>query len=485
MSVPVTALAEKFSTLNNLRAAALERLQSVRGANHLQFDLSKPAPGAERPLAEIDARVIAILHMASTLQTIDDFQLIPTTFVNSLNKPVDQISNQYQSIIDNLVSIDNNGGPGNLDPVALSLQSANGGVNLQIGPIFQNIWNHSETVLAALYPLLNIVGGHRYQDFSAALNAFSVALVEIHKQRTDLEGIAKNAQQISDSINVNLKQTTEYRAEIERIKTESEKDRKTLAEYSVEGTQSITTIRTTAEQAERLKSSVDGYLPAFDNFQKQLEQREQLIKQGAEQQEALFKKFTDSDAKITKLNEQAEAMLTGATVAGLAGSFGEIRNALVDDLKIARRTFYVAMALLFISVLPLAIYVIPGLGEVLSLPAAVSHSSTASGSELLGQIAARALLLLPAAWFAKFAAGRHAALFRLKEHYAYKYSVATSVEAFKKQAEPFKDAIAAATFFELTFNPAERMEAKTHEERHPNPVMEWIMKKIGATYDGK
>lgn len=97
----------------------------------------------------------------------------------------------------------------------------------------------------------------------------------------------------------------------------------------------------------------------------------------------------------------------------------------------------------------------------------------------------RALLLLPAAWFAKFAATRHAALFRLKEHYAYKYSVASSVEGFKKQAEQFKDGIAAATFFELTFNPAERMEAKGHEERHPNPVMEWFMKKLGATYDGK
>ena len=81
--------------------------------------------------------------------------------------------------------------------------------------------------------------------------------------------------------------------------------------------------------------------------------------------------------------------------------------------------------------------------------------------------------------------GIRTALFRLKEHYAYKYSVASSVDGFKKQAEPYQDAIAAVTFFELMDNPARRMDAQGSEERHPNPAMEWLMKKLGATHDGK
>ena len=71
-----------------------------------------------------------------------------------------------------------------------------------------------------------------------------------------------------------------------------------------------------------------------------------------------------------------------------------------------------------------------------------------------------------------------------EEHYEYKYSVASSVEGFKQQAEPYQDTIAAAAFHELTFNPADKMDSKSREGRHPNPIMEKLMKMIGATYDG-
>ena len=134
---------------------------------------------------------------------------------------------------------------------------------------------------------------------------------------------------------------------------------------------------------------------------------------------------------------------------------------------------------LTLAVVPLLLLVVPALD-----PFTVMDKPT-SAAEIVAQAVVRILLLLPAAWFAKFAAARHAALFRLKEHCAYKYSVASSVEGFKRQAEPFQDAIAGATFFELTFNPADRMESKGQEQRSPNPVMEWLMKKLGATYEGK
>lgn len=485
MSVPLNSLAEKFSGLTRLRTTALEKLQSVTGTNGAQFDLSKQAPGAERPLSEIDARVVAILGIASVIQGETDAQLIPQAFVNSLTKSIDQLTAQYQALSDSLSNIDNNSGPGALDSESLTLQSANGQVNLQVGPIFQNIWNHSETVLAALYPLLNVIRAESQPDFAEALRTFSSALEQVHKQRATLADLAKQAQADCKRVGDLLAQASPLREEIERLKTESEKDRKTLAEYTAEGTQSVTAIRTTSEQAEKLKAAIDAYAPTFETFQKQLDQREQAIQQGTERQQTLLKNVEEIETKIAKLNEQAEAMLSGATVAGLAGSFGKLRDDLSKELWWARFAFYFAIAFLFASVVPLAAYIIPGLGEFLSLSTAESHSQTATTSELIGQILARALLLLPAAWFAKFAAGRHAALFRLKEHYAYKYSVASSVEGFKRQAEPFKDAIAATTFFELTFNPADRMDTKGHEDRHPNPAMEWIMKKLGATYDGK
>ena len=94
---------------------------------------------------------------------------------------------------------------------------------------------------------------------------------------------------------------------------------------------------------------------------------------------------------------------------------------------------------------------------------------------------ARALLLIPGIWLVRFTAARHERLFRLREHYAYKYSIASAVEGFKKQAPDLEQGIAAVAFHELTFNPATRMDANSEEARHPNPLMEWFMKKLGAT----
>ena len=489
MANSLQTLVEKFAALSELRSSTIERIQEINGKDENQFDLAKEAPGVERSLTEIDTRVMAICEMALKTCSEDqsDSLLIPQSYINGIIKPLDQLTAQYQSITDNISNIESNGGPGNLNPDDLTLQSANGQVNLQLGPIFQHVWNHSEAVLVAFFPLMNLLGGEGRPDFSTALKAFSTAMEQVHKQRSSLQELARAAQADRKKVGDLQAQSAPLRDEIERLKTESEKDRKTLSEYTTEGTQSITAIRGTTEQAEQLKAQVDSYKATFDSFQKQLDAREKTFQTGKKEQDDLIEKLNQIESDTKRLTEQAEAMLTGATVAGLAGSFGELRDKISGELKSARWVFYFAIFLLFLSVIPLVAYVVPGLASLLGFDAITSSNlpREAGTLEFFGQIVVRALLLLPAAWFAKFAATRHAVLFRLKEHYAYKYSVAASVEGFKKQAEPFKDDIAAATFFELTYNPADRMESKSHEERPPNPVMDWVMKKIGATYDGK
>jgi hypothetical protein len=48
---------------------------------------------------------------------------------------------------------------------------------------------------------------------------------------------------------------------------------------------------------------------------------------------------------------------------------------------------------------------------------------------------------------------RDAALFRLRGEYAYKYSVAASLPGFKIEAPDFAEAVTAAAFKELLYNP--------------------------------
>ena len=476
--------------LAELRASNFECVQAIKGADGAKFDIEKFVPGIDRNLSEVDTRVLGLIDLIASFEGIENVTLVPTVYLANLQSHFTQLLDQHEALKNSFDAIDNEGGPGNLDPDGFTVQSQNGEANINLANDFVQFNNLTEAALQDYYLLSIILRGQGYHDFSTAFGEFSRQLQGLRKAPAEIEQLVTQAkvelEQLLDefktehgNIGALQEQASNLQSEIDRLKTEAEKDRKSISEYYSESTDKVTAIRSTADQAEELRGTVEGYQKQFDQFQAQLDQRVETFEQGKAEQDRLLEKLKEFETEIDRLKTQAEDMLMGATVAGLASSFGTIRDKLTEQLDSARRNFYLAIVILFVSVLPLVAYVVPGLSLIGPAP------EEASTIEFIGQIFIRALLLLPAAWFAKFAAARHAALFRLKEHYAYKYSVASSVEGFKKQAEPFKDAIAAAAFFELTFNPATRMDAKGHEERHPNPVMDWVMKKLGTTYDGK
>ncbi|MDT3776533.1 hypothetical protein PJI16_03040 [Nitrospira sp. MA-1] len=469
----------EVSTLEQVRSKCTERLQTLESANGDKFDFSKVIPGIDQSIGDIDARVLGLIGLATGLNGDVELDLVPNKFATEFHSNLSQVTQQYQALNNSFDELKKQGGVGTLDPIGFTVQNENAQINIPIHKIFKQIQNTVENALVFYYPLANIINGPQFSDFSYAFSEFSKQLANIQRMQANLSQVVIDGEKAKKHIESLQKQADVLKEELDRLKIEGEKDRKTIAEYTEESTQKVTAIRTTNEQAEILKTGVLAYQANFESFKKELLERETTFKTGKEQQENLIKELGNIKDDIKTLTEQAEGMLTGATVAGLAGSFGDIRDKLEKELKGARWIFYFAVFLLFLSVLPLLAYVLPGISWV------SGKEPDVSTTEFFGQIIVRALLLLPAGWFAKFAAVRHAALFRLKENYAYKYSVASSVDGFKKQAEPFKDAIAAATFFELTFNPADRMEGKGNEERHPNPAMEWVMKKLGATYDGK
>lgn len=473
------AINQKAGELEQVRANCTERLQSLAGEKEVKFDFTKPIPGIELSMGDIDAKALGLIGLVTGINSEVDLTLVPKGFVDGLDSQLSKLAQQYQDLKNHLDQLDHDGGVGNLDQNSFTLQSKNGNVTFQLENFFQQIQNSVESALVSYYLLASILNATASYNFSAAFREFSRQLSEVQKTQVNLSQLVADEEKSQKQIQSLRKQADVLKEELDRLKTEGEKDRKTITEYTEESTQKVTAIRTTNEQAEQLQVAVQHYQSEFDVFQNELEKRQTTFKTGKEQQENLINELNKIKEETKALTEQAEGMLTGATVAGLAGSFGELRDKLEEELKRARWTFYGAVALLFLSVSPLFVYVFPWFGSM------SETTGEADPIKVLGQIIIRALFLLPAGWFAKFAAARHAALFRLKENYAYKYSVASSVDGFKKQAEPFKDAIAAATFFELTFNPADRMEGKGHEERHPNPAMEWLMKKLGATYDGK
>jgi hypothetical protein len=236
--------------------------------------------------------------------------------------------------------------------------------------------------------------------------------------------------------------------------------------------------------AGQLRVSVDAYQAQFDAYKAALDERESSYKARDQEQAALGERMKTNEAEINRLVTAAEAMLKGANVAGLASAYGAARDKLSKELGWARWGFYAGIILLIVSVLPLATFVLPHLFGVvgMALPAPPTDAKLYAL-----QIAARLVLLVPAAWFLRFAANRHSALFRLREEYAHRYALASSVEGFKKQAETFKEEIAAATYAHLTANPAATLvdHSKGGDDKAPHPVLEKVMELFTKKVDGK
>ena len=182
-------------------------------------------------------------------------------------------------------------------------------------------------------------------------------------------------------------------------------------------------------------------------------------------------------------------MIKGATVAGLASSFSEAHRKLGRQLLWARLSFYVGIFFLFISAIPLMIYVfLPILTlflqgtfpEISDVASNFSERGEVTGWQYLGQVLARFVILLPAAWFVSFASIRHSSLFRLREHYAYKYSMAVSVEGFRKQAKGYESEITALVLEQLAFNPADKLSASkdAKEGKVPHPMLDILLSKF-------
>lgn len=481
----LSGLKEGIERLTESRNAAAKRLAEIDDGSGNRLDLTISFNEGQPSFIDADARILAVTEMMADPTAKKDALLIPISYVTAVKDALDKLISRYESIVRDINNIANHDGPGPFNSENGVLTSRDGQVSLKLAAHTQNLWNETEPLLASLYPLLFAVRIKGQPDFTPLLGAFKAATEQAQADRNELSRLVHEVQASHEKVAQFEKQSAKLKEEIERLQSEGAKDRTTLSEYTSEGTTSVASIRSTKEEAEQLKSQVESYKAEFERFQKQLDQREKAIADGTARQKALITGVEEIEKEIGDLNERAEDMLSGATVAGLASSFGEHRDKLNTELENARKGFYVAIGFLFVSVLPLAAYVIPGLGELVAGSDAASAVTASNASELIGQIAARALLLLPSAWLTKFAASRYASVFKLKEHYVYKYSVATSVEGFKKQAEPYKDEIAAATFFELTMNPANRLEKGHDEERHPNPIMEYLMKRIGATSDGR
>ena len=443
------------------------------------FDLSEMIPETDRSLLDLQKRMAGVCGLLKGLPKKVDSSVVPDAFFSGLVSQLDSTWTTLYQIEKTITQIETNGGVATIEKDALVVMQRSGEQQLnEFGQIFKNLWVQSESLLVNYYQLIQAAKGKSVADFSGLAAGFNARMTELQDRAKNVQELANEIVDTKKKIDTVASQLEEHENEAARISKEAANDRKSISEYLGEVTQKQAEIAGVHTEAVSLQEQVTTYQGQFDAFQKQLDDREEAIQKGQAELQKLFEKFEQREQdlltqaeELEELKAKGETMLAVTTNAGLAGAFSKRVELLDDELIAARWHFLGAIVFLFASVLPLTFHVFPGLSAFLGFSEAVPAQAPA-GNFVAG-VFARIVLMLPAAWLTVFTGGRHARLFRLREQYAHKFSIAASVDGFKKQSQGYEDEIAADTYLRLAaINPAERMEPKhaTHDDGSKHPL---------------
>lgn len=135
----------------------------------------------------------------------------------------------------------------------------------------------------------------------------------------------------------------------------------------------------------------------------------------------------DQEKRYKALNEQIESLLPGATSAGLASAYREMKNSFERPIRFFSTVFFLAIAVLVAGSLVLHIQSVSRAG--------ITFIELASLEAVLKSFVYKLPFYGPAVWLAYFASKRRSESQRLQQEYAHKEALAKSYDSYKKQIE--------------------------------------------------
>ncbi|WP_313953745.1 hypothetical protein [Accumulibacter sp.] len=300
------------------------------------------------------------------------------------------------------------------------------------------------TQLALLIPIFraDAVG-----DLSQRARALGDVLREVDTIRDQVKRIAETAAGSSTTISAKESeiQTSVTQAETHLVQIAAHQQQATTDASSVATL--VEKIKTIGSAADTLEKLVAGHTSSVEAFQKQLDGRNAEFEKFQETTKIASEENAEREEEISRLIDVSNAMISGATTAGLAKSMEDTRARYEARMTSARKGFYVAVVLLVISAVPLIFHLLPGLFGTW----AAANTQDEDGT--LYSFIGRLFLLLPATWLTAFFAKSYASFFDLEREYAHKAALAMSVDGFKRQAPKYEEEITAEVFMEIRKNP--------------------------------
>lgn len=468
------------------RSAALEKsfdgflafLGSLKDRDGRAFDISRIIPNTDSSISDLRARAAVIAGLIRKFDEKGGAPLTPLSdfvaLVNAGNAVANAITQTTESITNNLASA---GGLQTIDYENFHFIGNNGSATNFLGQ-FTTLYDGVESYLQSFQIVFQATNPSRASfNFSSATESLSSVIGKANKSLQRIESTLNAAQEQLEKINTTQASfgaaLDEVRAKQATVNEQSGQVAEVVANVTARNEEAASLSATTAD----LRDRVSAYQAEFEGFQNQLASMKESYSAGDKQLKSLIDRFNKQAESFDSMIDRSDQMLSASTVAGLASEFGTIRNDLDTKLGDAHTSFKWSIGFLFVSAVPLILFVfspflVAAFPDNVNLVRAVSGmTANQSGWHYVGQVFARFIILLPAIWYVAFCTARYNSLFKLKEHYSYKYSMAVAVEGFKKQAPEYEDMIAALVFEQLAFNPADKL-GKQHDgpESPPNPV---------------
>jgi hypothetical protein len=155
------------------------------------------------------------------------------------------------------------------------------------------------------------------------------------------------------------------------------------------------------------------------------------IKQEIEELQDNLKVFEeDQKTKYTALNEEIETLLPGATSAGLATAFKDMKDSFKWPSRIASWTFYFSLIVMMIATFATMI-------ESFEFWK-IKFIGIGDWQNVLRSMTTKLPLFVPIIWMAYYSTKRRSEYKRLEQEYAHKETLAKSYQSFKKQIEETK-----------------------------------------------
>jgi hypothetical protein len=418
------AVRDNASALATSQSNLRGKISACRDPSGNTIDIDQNIPDAEYTISDLD---VGIRTLVTFVESIDGNELgiiVPRSAIEALSTRLNELKSQVDGVSGIFDNVAQQGGPKSIDRATFMIVANQNDAQHSLLKSLRRMFTQLDAALVAWFQLRAILKNPKMNEFSRMLGGISEWEVELSKSSESNVRLNQLMESERAKISDLFSQVSSEREEVGRLLRETQNDRKTLNEYSAEGTESISSMRATHNETSTLQNAVAEYKSNFQRFDDQLKSREEKFQKENDELERIHGVLSAHDAEIKRLTNEAEGMLRGATNAGLAASFSTLQSKINSELRLARWSFYFSIVFLVILSTPIALYVFPGLNSVISaligidtsvlLPKSAANHTT---SDVIAQVAARALLLVPGIWLVRFTSARHERLFRLREHW--------------------------------------------------------------------